>query len=109
MAARLGAGRPYPLGAHCDPRGANFALFSAHAEKVELCLFDSNGRHETDRLPLPENTNGVWHGHLPEAYPGLLYGYRVHGPYAPEHGHRFNANKPSLRCRTPATSSANCI
>ncbi|MGH6994247.1 MAG: glycogen debranching protein GlgX, partial [Stellaceae bacterium] len=93
MAARLGAGRPYPLGAHCDPRGANFALFSAHAERVELCLFDSNGRHETDRLPLPENTNGVWHGHLPEAYPGLLYGYRVHGPYAPEHGHRFNPNK----------------
>ena len=93
MAARLGAGRPYPLGAHSDPRGANFALFSAHAEKVELCLFDSNGRHETDRLPLPENTNGVWHGHLPEAYPGLLYGYRVHGPYAPEHGHRFNPNK----------------
>ncbi|MGH7007187.1 MAG: glycogen debranching protein GlgX [Stellaceae bacterium] len=93
MAARLGAGRPYPLGAHSDPRGANFALFSAHAEKVELCLFDPNGRHETDRLPLPENTNGVWHGHLPEAYPGLLYGYRVHGPYAPEHGHRFNPNK----------------
>jgi len=93
MAARFGAGRPYPLGAHCDPRGANFALFSAHAEKVELCLFDSNGRHETERLPLPENTNGVWHGHLPEAYPGLLYGYRVHGPYAPEHGHRFNPNK----------------
>jgi len=93
MARRLGTGWPYPLGAHLDPRGANFALFSAHAEKVELCLFDTHGRRETDRLPLPENTNGVWHGHLPEAHPGLLYGYRVHGPYEPEHGHRFNPNK----------------
>ncbi|MGH6968127.1 MAG: glycogen debranching protein GlgX [Stellaceae bacterium] len=93
MTPRLGTGRPYPLGAHFDSRGANFALFSAHAEKVELCLFDTHGRREIDRLPLPENTNGVWHGHLPEAYPGLLYGYRVHGPYAPEHGHRFNPYK----------------
>ncbi len=93
MARRLGAGRPYPLGAHFDPRGANFALFSAHAEKVELCLFDAHGRRETDRLALPENTNGVWHGHLAEAHPGLLYGYRAYGPYAPEQGHRFNPNK----------------
>jgi len=93
MAQRLGTGRPYPLGAHFDPRGANFALFSAHAEKVELCLFDTHGRRETDRLALPENTNGIWHGHLADVYPGLLYGYRVHGPYAPEQGHRFNPSK----------------
>jgi isoamylase len=93
MARRLGTGRPYPLGAHFDPRGVNFALFSANADKVELCLFDPSGRRETDRLPLPENTNGVWHGHLADAPPGLLYGYRVHGPYVPEQGHRFNPNK----------------
>ncbi|MDE2229602.1 MAG: glycogen debranching protein GlgX [Alphaproteobacteria bacterium] len=93
MTVRLDTGRPYPLGTHVDSRGTNFALFSAHAEKVELCLFDAQGRRETDRLPLPESTNGVWHGHLPESHAGLLYGYRVHGPYAPEKGHRFNPHK----------------
>ena len=86
-------GRPYPLGASWDGDGVNFALFSAHAEKVELCLFDRSGRHEVERIALPELTDDVWHGYLPEAAPGLLYGYRVHGPYAPEAGHRFNANK----------------
>jgi glycogen operon protein len=90
---RLQAGRPYPLGPTVDALGANFALFSAHAEKVELCLFDLQGRRETARLTLPENTDGVWHGYLPEARPGLLYGYRVHGPYAPNEGHRFNPHK----------------
>jgi glycogen operon protein len=93
MAEQMQAGRPHPLGATVDARGANFALFSAHAEKVELCLFDMLGRRETARIVLPEHTDGVWHGFLPGARPGLLYGYRVHGPYAPEAGHRFNPNK----------------
>ncbi len=68
-------------------------MFSAHATKVELCLFDPAGRRETDRIELPENTHQVWHGYLPWVRPGQLYGYRVHGPYAPEEGHRFNPNK----------------
>jgi glycogen operon protein len=71
----------------------NFALFSEHAEQVELCLFDSAGRRELQRLHLPEQTDLVWHGYLPEARPGQLYGYRVYGPYAPERGHRFNPKK----------------
>jgi glycogen operon protein len=87
------AGKPYPLGPQVDGRGTNFALFSAHAEKVELCLFDAQGRRETDRIALPENSEGIWHGYLPEAHPGQLYGYRVHGPYAPNEGHRFNPHK----------------
>jgi len=86
-------GRPYPLGATWDGEGVNFALFSEHAEKVELCLFDAKGRREIERLPLPEQTDQVWHGFLPQARPGQLYGYRVHGPYEPEAGQRFNANK----------------
>lgn len=86
-------GKPYPLGATWDGRGVNFALFSAHAEKVELCLFDAQGRRETDRIALPELTDEVWHGYVPDMGPGQLYGYRVHGPYEPKSGHRFNANK----------------
>ncbi len=86
-------GRPYPLGATWDGRGVNFALFSAHAEKVELCLFDRHGEREVERIALPEYTNEIWHGYLPAARPGLLYGYRVHGPYDPHNGHRFNAHK----------------
>jgi len=89
----LWPGRPYPLGATWDGKGVNFALFSEHAEKVELCLFDTHGRHETARIVLQEHTDQVWHGYLPEAEPGLLYGYRVHGPYLPEQGQRFNAHK----------------
>ncbi len=91
--SRVWLGRPYPLGATWDGEGVNFALFSEHAEKVELCLFDSKGRREVQRVELPEQTDRVWHGYLPDARPGLLYGYRVHGPYAPNHGQRFNANK----------------
>ena len=91
--ARLESGSPYPLGASFDGLGVNFALFSAHADKVELCLFDPQGRRELARFTLPECTDEVWHGYLPNARPGLLYGYRVHGPYAPEQGHRFNPNK----------------
>ena len=86
-------GKPYPLGATWDGFGVNFALFSANAEKVELCLFDQAGQREVARIALPEHTDEVWHGYLPEARPGLLYGYRVHGPYDPANGHRFNANK----------------
>ncbi|HYG87418.1 MAG TPA: glycogen debranching protein GlgX [Azospirillum sp.] len=86
-------GKPYPLGATWDGFGVNFALFSANAEKVELCLFDKAGQHEVERIVLPEHTDEVWHGYLPEARPGMLYGYRVYGPYDPANGHRFNNNK----------------
>jgi len=86
-------GRPYPLGSTWDGEGVNFALYSEHAEKVELCLFDVSGKRETLRVPLPEQTDMVWHGYLPEVRPGQLYGYRVFGPYAPEQGHRFNHHK----------------
>jgi isoamylase len=86
-------GSPFPLGAHWNGSGVNFALFSANATKVELCLFDRHGRRELERIVLPEYTDEVWHGYLPDVRPGQRYGYRVHGPYAPEAGHRFNANK----------------
>jgi isoamylase len=86
-------GRSYARGAHWDGEGVNFALFSQHAEKVELCLFDERGRYECQRIELRERTDDVWHCYLPEARPGLAYGYRVHGPYKPEDGHRFNPNK----------------
>ena len=86
-------GEPYPSGATWDGEGVNFALFSEHAQKVELCLFDPKGRREVQRIELREHTDLVWHCYLPEARPGLLYGYRVHGPYDPKNGHRFNSNK----------------
>ncbi|HEY1892749.1 MAG TPA: glycogen debranching protein GlgX [Steroidobacteraceae bacterium] len=86
-------GQPYPRGATWDGEGVNFALFSANADKVELCLFDASGRHEVQRITLRERTDEIWHCYLPEARPGLLYGYRVHGPYRPEQGQRFNPNK----------------
>ena len=91
--ARLASGSPYPLGASWDGHGTNFALFSAHAQKVELCLFDSHGRRELERVTLPERTEDIWHGYLNDVMPGQTYGYRVHGPYQPEQGLRFNANK----------------
>ena len=94
MARRpLSEGRPHPLGATFDGEGVNFALFSAHATKVELCLFDGAGGHETARLALPEYTDEVWHGYLAGARPGQRYGYRVHGSYDPYAGHRFNPHK----------------
>jgi isoamylase len=93
MARRLQAGKPHPLGAHVDANGANFALFSAHADKVELCLFDHHGHRETERIALPELTDGIWHGYIPEAHAGMRYAYRVHGPYDPAAGHRFNPFK----------------
>lgn len=90
---RVTEGSSTHLGARWDGSGTNFALFSANATKVELCLFDSNGRREIDRITLPEYTHEVFHGYLPDVRPGQLYGYRVHGPYEPSAGHRFNPNK----------------
>ncbi len=84
-------GYPSPLGANWDGRGVNFALFSEHAERVDLCLFDDQGRER--RVRLPERTGLTWHGYLPETGPGQRYGYRVHGPYRPELGQRFNPHK----------------
>ena len=86
-------GLPYPLGAHWDGKGTNFALFSANATKVEVCLFDAKGERELSRIELPEYTDQVFHGYLPDVGPGTFYGYRVHGPYEPAAGHRFNPNK----------------
>ena len=86
-------GRGDELGAVPDADGVNFALFSSAAQRVELCLFDERGERETARVELPEYTNEVWHGYLPGVRPGQLYGYRVHGPHAPERGHRFNPKK----------------
>jgi glycogen operon protein len=90
---RLEAGSAYPLGASFDGLGVNFAVFSANADAIDLCLFDPSGRRQIAQLTLPEWTDEVWHGYLPGAKPGLLYGFRAHGPWAPEAGHRFNANK----------------
>ncbi|HVW02294.1 MAG TPA: alpha-amylase family glycosyl hydrolase, partial [Planctomycetaceae bacterium] len=94
---RVWPGRPYPLGATWDGRGVNFAVFSEHATQVDLCLFDSpQARRESHRIPLPEQTDIVWHGYLPDVRPGQLYGFRAHGPYAPRKGHRFNPHKVLL-------------
>jgi glycogen operon protein len=81
------------LGAHYDGQGTNFALWSENATGVELCLFEESGETETQRLDVRAMEGGVWHGYLPGVRPGQVYGYRVHGPYAPEDGHRFNAAK----------------
>ncbi|MGB3290599.1 MAG: glycogen debranching protein GlgX [Burkholderiaceae bacterium] len=90
---RLAPGLPYPLGAISDGLGVNFAVFSANASKIELCIFDARGRKELRRYTLPECTDEIWHGYLPDAEPGLLYGYRAYGPYDPKRGHRFNPQK----------------
>ena len=90
----LGAGKPYPLGATWDGSGVNFALFSEHATRVELCLFDRPEHHsEASRVELAETTDQVWHGYLDNVRPGQIYGYRVYGPYDPDAGLRFNPNK----------------
>ena len=81
-----------PWGASWDGIGVNFTLFSKNETRVKLCLFDETGQEEVERVVLPEYTDKVWHGYLPDARPGQLYGYRVHGPYDPEAGHRFNPN-----------------
>ncbi len=87
-------GYPYPLGATWDGEGVNFALYSYHATSVDLCLFkDAADTKEFKVIPLQERTNNIWHAYIPDMQPGQLYGYRVHGPYQPLQGHRFNANK----------------
>lgn len=92
-AMKIWPGNPYPLGANWDGAGVNFSLFSENATKVELCLFDgADGQRET-RIPLREQTHQIWHVYLPEARPGQFYGYRVHGPYDPQQGQRFNPAK----------------
>jgi isoamylase len=93
IGASIREGSAFPLGATWDGLGVNFALFSAHATKVELCLFDNDGKREVERIELPEYTDEVFHGYLPDARPGTVYAYRVHGPYDPAAGHRFNPNK----------------
>jgi len=93
MKTSIISGAPHPLGASWDGRGVNFALFSAHAERVELCLFDPTGNREIERITLPELTDQVWHGYLPGCEVGTIYGYRVYGSYQPENGHRFNHHK----------------
>jgi len=90
---RLEPGRPDPLGATWDGLGINFAVFSANADRIDLCLFDPSGRRQVARFALPECTDEVWHGYLPDAKPGLVYGYRAEGPYDPKNGHRFNHHK----------------
>ncbi|MCW8193905.1 glycogen debranching protein GlgX [Proteobacteria bacterium 005FR1] len=81
------------MGAHWDGRGTHFSVFAEHAERVELCIFSANGRHQVARLPMPDCVHGVWSGYLPNCRPGTQYGYRVYGPYDPKHGHRFNSYK----------------
>ena len=85
---RIWRGSPYPLGATWDGAGVNVAVFSEHATKVELCLFDSAEatRRRAERIALPERTYQVWHGYFPDLRPGQLYGFRVHGPYEPQPG-----------------------
>ncbi|WP_017662232.1 hypothetical protein [Baaleninema simplex] len=91
MQVTVWPGKPYPLGAHWDGHGTNFAIYSENATQVELCLFDRDGL-ET-RVPLTEIESYVWHGYLPEIEPGQRYGFRVHGPFDPERGYRFDPNK----------------
>jgi isoamylase len=86
-------GLPHPRGAWWDGQGVNFAVFSAHATKIELCLFDQAGNNEIQRMELPEFTDEIWHGYVPGLRPGAVYGFRAHGPYEPDKGHRFNPNK----------------
>ena len=93
LAAALERGAPAPLGARADGHGVNFAVFSEHAQRIELCTFDAGGTHELRRYDLPARTGHIWHGYLAGARPGLVYGYRAHGPYRPMDGHRFNPNK----------------
>ena len=85
--------KKYPLGATYDGKGVNFALFSANAQKVELCLFDKDGKEEEIRYSIEKNDNNIWQIYLPEIQPGQVYGYRVYGPYQPALGKRFNPNK----------------
>ncbi|MBV9437125.1 MAG: glycogen debranching protein GlgX, partial [Acidobacteria bacterium] len=91
--SRIKEGLPYPRGANWDGKGTNFAVFSANATKVEVCVFDQQGARELDRIELPEYTDQLFHGYLADIHPGTFYGFRVYGPYQPDAGHRFNPNK----------------
>lgn len=93
MKYKISNGTPYRLGAFYDGEGTNFAVFSANASQIDLCLFSEDGKKEIDRISMPERTGPVWHGYLHGLKPGTLYGFRAHGIYAPEQGHRFNSNK----------------
>jgi glycogen operon protein len=102
---RTYSGSPYPLGATWDGSGVNFTLFSENAEAVDLCIFDkAYGAPEVTRIRIREQTDNVWHIYLPEARPGWMYGYRVHGPFDPANGHRFNGNKLLLDPYAKATT-----
>ncbi len=92
-AVTLEPGRPWPMGASFDGAGVNFAAFSEHATQIDLCLFDADGHVELARTTLPARSGDVWHGRLPFAAPGLVYGFRAHGPWRPDRGHRFNPHK----------------
>src|SRR5262252_2529159 len=89
-------GRPWPLGARPEPAGINVAVFSTHASAIDLCIFDPQGVQEIARVTLPGRTGDIWHGFLPGAAPGLVYGLRAHGPWRPEQGLRFNPHKVLL-------------
>jgi len=106
MSQRVSAGSPDRLGATWDGRGVNFALFSANAEKIELCLFDERTHRELDRIRMPERTDDIFHGYFPDISPGQVYGYRVYGPYQPMRGHRFNHHKLLLDPYAKATAGA---
>jgi glycogen operon protein len=93
VVSRVREGNAQAHGTIWDGKGTNFTLFSANATQVDVCLFDSSGSRELERLTLPEYTDQVWHGYIPDVHPGAVYGFRVHGPYAPLEGHRFNPNK----------------
>ncbi len=91
--SRIRGRPPFPIGASWDGEGVNFALFSANATKVEVCLFDQNGETGLERIAPPEHTDQIYHGYIPDVGPGLIYGYRAHGPYEPDAGRRFNPTK----------------
>jgi isoamylase len=91
--SRIKEGSPTPRGAYWNGQGTNFSVFSEYATKVEVCIFAADGKTETERIPLPEYTDQIWHGYLPDVSPGTMYGFRAHGPYDPQNGHRFNPNK----------------
>ncbi|MGZ4816691.1 MAG: glycogen debranching protein GlgX, partial [Terriglobales bacterium] len=93
MARIVLPGKSYPLGANWDGTGVNFAVYSENASKIELCLYDNRSRQETERIVLPETTAFVRHGYIPGLQPGQLYGFRVHGPWEPQNGVRFNPAK----------------
>ena len=92
-ALTISPGMPWPMGAHCDDAGVNIAVFSVYGQAIDLCIFDSTGTQEVARLRLPARTGDVWHGHVGGLAAGSIYGLRVHGPWRPDKGHKFNPTK----------------